>query len=536
MGSKKGALFFIVGLFCLSWNTFSQDTIKVMHYNLLYYGKNIYDCSSVNNAVDAKNGYLRTIIKHIKPDIFTVNELDGEDSYPVTDDASYLLNNALNVDGVTYYCRTSFPKTFLANTLFYNSQKLKLKKHTPLSFAVSTSKVFNIYTLYYNAPDLAITNDTVFITCIVAHLKAGSYASDILERSTEIGIVMDYIKSKGIAGNYLFMGDLNLYTSSEQAFQKLINPSEELYKFYDPANQIGDWNNNSAFRFVHTQSTHVSGDCFSSGGMDDRFDFILASESIMNGTQKVQYVTNTYKAIGQDGSSYNGSLNISSNTSVPSNVAQALYSMSDHLPVYLELRIDQTSVSDLSISNIYTNPVTPVSTTSTTINATLSDKKSVVQQMKILWGNSSGGYPNRVSMGLSDNRYSGSISQFPSGTNIYYKIAGFNSSDQVVVSSDEYNFTIANPVNTDDISRFINNLNVLSFVDHQLTISGFLIKDVRLKLEIIGVNGDVKYSQIKYLSAGDFLVNENVENITNGLYLVRLTSEDFSITEKIVIR
>ena len=118
-----------------------------------------------------------------------------------------------------------------------------------------------------------------------------------------------------------------------------LNP---LYKFYDPANQIGAWGGNYDYRFYHTQSTHTSGDCFSSGGMDDRFDFILASEYIMNGTQKALYIPDSYKTIGQDGSSYNSSFNTSSNTSVPIDVALALYKMSDHLPVYLELEIDQT--------------------------------------------------------------------------------------------------------------------------------------------------------------------------------------------------
>jgi len=313
-----------------------------MHYNLLYYGKNVYECSSTTNPIDAKNGYLKTIIKYVKPDIFTVNELDGEDAYPINDDATYLLNNALNVDGVTRYKRTDFPEVYLANTVFYNSNKLTLKKHEPLIFTISSQKIFNVYTFYYNSPDLSTSYDTVFITCMVAHLKAGSYDDNIQERTTEAGYVMNYFTNLGQRGNYLFMGDLNLYTSTEGAFQALINPTNPLNKFYDPANQIGAWGGNYDYRFYHTQSTHTSGDCFSSGGMDDRFDFILASDYIMNGTQKALYIPDSYKTIGQDGSSFNSSFNTSSNTSVPTDVALALYKMSDHLPVYLELEIDQT--------------------------------------------------------------------------------------------------------------------------------------------------------------------------------------------------
>jgi len=531
---KRIYLFVCFSIF--SFYTNAQDTIKVMHYNLLYYGKNIYGCTSVTNAVDAKNGYLKAIIKHVKPDIFTVNELDGENAYPVTDDASYLLANALNVDGVNYYSRTSFPKTFLANTVFYNTQKLKLKSHTPISFSISTSKVFNAYTFYYNAPDLEVTNDTVFFTCVIAHLKAGSYSSDIEERNSEAGIIMDYFMSLGQAGNYLFMGDLNLYTSTEGAFQKFINPANPVYKLYDPANQIGEWNNNYDYRFVHTQSTHTSGDCHSTGGMDDRFDFILASDYIMNGTQKIQYVPNSYKVIGQDGSSFNNSLNATSNTSVPTDVAQALYNMSDHLPVYLELKIDQTSVTELNINNIYTNPSNPNSTSITTIYATLTDVANKVDQMKILWGNTSGNYPNRVSMTASENLYTGPISQFPIGTEIYYKIAGYNSSDEIVIISNENHFTVSDPLNYNSIENIIEKLNVSSLVFENITISGNLLKDSNLKIELISLNGETKISNSTFITKGYFKINIPIENIAKGIYLLRLSTSNFTTSEKIIIQ
>ncbi len=45
-------------------------------------------------------------------------------------------------------------------------------------------------------------------------------------------------------------------------------------------------------------------------------------------------------AIGNDGAHYNTSLvNPSSNGAVPDDVANALYQMSDHLPVYLEIQV-----------------------------------------------------------------------------------------------------------------------------------------------------------------------------------------------------
>ena len=42
--------------------------------------------------------------------------------------------------------------------------------------------------------------------------------------------------------------------------------------------------------------------------MDDRFDFILASNEIMKNVDKIEYISGTYKALGQDGNRFNGSI------------------------------------------------------------------------------------------------------------------------------------------------------------------------------------------------------------------------------------
>ena len=77
--------------------------------------------------------------------------------------------------------------------------------------------------------------------------------------------------------------------------------------------------------------------------MDDRFDFILLSNSIKNNTKTVQYINDTYWAVGQDGQHYNKSVNsLPTNTSVPADVLDALAYNSDHLPVLLKLFIDKT--------------------------------------------------------------------------------------------------------------------------------------------------------------------------------------------------
>jgi endonuclease/exonuclease/phosphatase family metal-dependent hydrolase len=58
-------------------------------------------------------------------------------------------------------------------------------------------------------------------------------------------------------GDYLFMGDFNLKTSSEAAWQSMTNSSYSAYNFVDPINTPGSWNNSSTYANIHTGQTHT---------------------------------------------------------------------------------------------------------------------------------------------------------------------------------------------------------------------------------------------------------------------------------------
>ena len=307
--------------FGLALSAISQDTLKIMQYNLLYYGKNVYDCNSTNNNIDNKNTNLRTILAYAKPDIFCVNEMDASLS-----DVDYLMDNVLNIDGISSWKHANISGSYSINMIYYNSDIFELMSQASIN---ASPRQTNVYHMKH------ITSNTEF-TVFVAHLKAGSQASDEDDKAAATQNVMNYIASQG-PGNYLFEGDLNLYTSASQAFQNLVNPANTNLAFQDPANRVGDWSNNYNFSDVHTQSTHTSGDCFVTGGMDDRFDFILASKDIMEGNNEIKYLASSYETIGQDGNHYNNALIDGTNNAAPSNVINALYNTSDHLPVSMEM-------------------------------------------------------------------------------------------------------------------------------------------------------------------------------------------------------
>lgn len=325
-------------LLAIAFTSFAGDTLKIMQYNLLYYDKVTQWCSEANNSVEQKNDYLKTITSHYKPDIFTVNEMNGN-----SQSTDKLLNNVFNITGLNNYKRADYTGSYLVNMLYYNSEKLALKSQ---SYILTSPRITDVYQLYYKSDNLQNT-DTVFITCIVMHLKAGSNTSDATTRETSSEQIMSYIQNYGIEGNIFLMGDFNVYTSSEKAFQNFLQPTNSGVQLVDPVNALGNWHDNANYSAYHTQSTHTESGCPSSGGMDDRFDFILASKPAMEGSKGIVYVNDSYWAFGQDAARFNGSLIDSPiNTSLPSDVIDALYNMSDHLPVVMSIYADTKLLSN----------------------------------------------------------------------------------------------------------------------------------------------------------------------------------------------
>ena len=315
-----------------SQSLLGQDTLRLMHYNILQYSANQFGgCDLTNNSLDKKDSLFKIIVQHAKPHVVTVNELGNSQAL-----VTRLLEKVFNVNGVNEWKAgqlTSLSGGTLSNMIFYDSRKVRMHSHTAVQ---NTVRDFNIYRMYFETPEL-VNGDTIFFVPIVAHLKAGS--SETAGRLTMVQALMSRLNNWGVSDNYVLCGDFNVYTSSEPAYQLLLNYSNTAVRFYDPIDTPGDWNNTYNFRHVHTQSTRTSGDCFATGGMDDRFDFIMVSSQILNGFDNVKALPETYKALGQDGNRYNGTIISPTNTAVPQNVASALYNMSDHLPVLMDFLV-----------------------------------------------------------------------------------------------------------------------------------------------------------------------------------------------------
>jgi endonuclease/exonuclease/phosphatase family metal-dependent hydrolase len=329
--------FLIFTLVFLGSRIFSQDTLTVMHYNLLYYGEVTGFCNNSNNSLEMKDPHLRTILNYVKPDIFTVNEISQNEAIH-----QHMLDNNLNINFANYFKRAASSNTAnsnIVNMLYYDSRKLRLKKQYT---AQNYVRDVDVYELYYNSNDLA-QGDTAFIVCVVAHLKAGNTSGDANARKIMAENTLRFLETRFSTENVLFMGDFNYYTGTEPGFQIMLNYANANMRFLDPIGQSGEWNNNSFYAGIHTQSTQSSSTgCKAGGGMDDRFDFILISDEVRFGTNNVRYVQESYNAVGQDGLRFNGSINgPPQNMAVSQQIADALFNVSDHLPIALKLRVDK---------------------------------------------------------------------------------------------------------------------------------------------------------------------------------------------------
>lgn len=283
-------------------------------------------------------------MQYLKPDIFVGCEIQTKQG------ADSILTRSLNVYGQTNYASATFDylniNPSLSNQLFYNTDKLTLQYQDVIQ---TSPRNIDHYILYFNDPNLGTYYDTTFVEVYMCHLKAGSGTSEQTTRAQQTQTLMNFIAQRPQDRHHFICGDMNVYTSNEVAYQNFISGPAALM---DPINSPGNWNSNSSFAAIHTQSTRNGQnlDCGSQGGSDDRFDHILVSSNIMTGVDSLKYIFNTYKAVGNDGNHYNASLIQNPvNSAYPDSVVRALYYMSDHMPVTLKAKVVYPTSNGLAL-------------------------------------------------------------------------------------------------------------------------------------------------------------------------------------------
>ncbi len=341
---KKLGLLILILL--TAYASFGQDStyaVRVMHYNLMSFGVPATGCTFDPNRYNT----LETVLNYYRPHLFTVNEVAPNELY-----RQNILRESIKYSNTMAVAPLVVERqSARTNLLFYDEAWFGFLGTLPCpddDCVLSSNGVrdIHVYELFFK-PSIWDGGDTTFITLIVAHFKASDGSANENARNLSAQDIMSWVGSRAADQNVLLLGDLNLGFSGEAAWQTLIANSNPSLSFRDPINKLTGWGGASNAS-LHTQSTRGSGSgCFVGGGLDDRFDFILASNEVMDGTQGATYQSGSYDALGNDGTDFDQGIVCSGNTSVPGAVCQALFNTSDHLPVVLTLEMGGGATSGL---------------------------------------------------------------------------------------------------------------------------------------------------------------------------------------------
>ncbi|CAI8356674.1 MAG: Uncharacterised protein [Flavobacterium sp. SCGC AAA160-P02] len=289
--------------------------------------------------------------------------------------SNYLFENAIiphnsNFEKATFEENQSGGSN-LQQMVYYNTEKLILEESRVIT---ADTRDINQYTFKINTEN-ANTNP-IILEVFVTHLKASSGYNNRQRRLNSIQSFISFTNQIPNDRHVLFAGDFNFYTSNEEGYQYLIDDRNSIV-FIDPIERPAPsfpddgidyfdndnydstyfWNN-SSFADIHSQSTRTSNsglidDSGSTGGLDDRFDFIMMSENF-NTSSDLFYVNNSYQSIGNNGNCYNSYINNSNCNGIFSQTLRdALIEFSDHLPIVMEIETPQNTLSTDSHPKIY---------------------------------------------------------------------------------------------------------------------------------------------------------------------------------------
>ena len=333
--------FLFIGYISVS-TLFAESNHTILTYNLLNY-----------EDENDREPHYQLIINEIEPDIIVCQEVNADNGY------NHFLSDVLNIIQPNEWMGAEFTNQSASQdiALYYKPQYFNYISTSIISTAQGSGTRDVVEWV------LEHVESSVQFRVYGVHLKASSGQSNAQERLAETTILRNYLNNLSSGIHFIVCGDFNIYSNSstsEPAFDMLtVAGDNTVGQLFDPINRIGHWHNNSSFSDVHTQSprtTQFGGGA--NGGMDDRFDWIFASSSVMEETYEMTYVENSYMVLGNDGAHFNQAINSGTNSAVSEEMADALHAASDHLPVFADFQFPSGDGSDyhVVISEVMPNP------------------------------------------------------------------------------------------------------------------------------------------------------------------------------------
>lgn len=334
---------------------FAQSTFRIANWNVTNYGTDAASTSRTSAFQTAIYGTYQG--RSMSPDVLIGEEFTSQ---AAVNNFLNLLNTAPSSPG-DWKAAAFIDGPDTDSAFFYRDSKVTYLSTKTLATNVAndpTEPPRNTYRYDIQLKDALGINPT--IACYSTHMKSGSTSGTPTSDQERRQVEAQRIRADAAAlpANYQFLmaGDTNIQSSSQAAYQTLTGNTANAGLFVDPINSPGSWNNNANFKYIHTQSP--GGNPAQTGGMDDRLDFILLSKNMFAkqgatyvGNNALAYSTTTwndpnhsYRAWGNDGTSFNNSLTIANNQMVGATIAQALYDSTTatdggHLPVFLDVQV-----------------------------------------------------------------------------------------------------------------------------------------------------------------------------------------------------
>ncbi|MCH7955814.1 MAG: T9SS type A sorting domain-containing protein [Candidatus Marinimicrobia bacterium] len=492
---KIKTLRIFIYIFLSSTSLFAQDTLIVMTYNVLNFP------GSTPDRVSS----FAIILDQFRPDILVVSEMQTEAGM------NLFLEEALNHSTEEYSAGNFINGTDTDNSVFYKHDKVNFVDNLSISTRLRLINGYR-FTIKNHA-------DTTFqFQVFSAHLKAVDSSTDANRRLAEVDDFNRRILAGRVDSSYIFAGDLNIYRSSEPAYQFLMNSMA--IDLEDPIDSPGNWHVNSSFKSIHTQSTMTTSTKTSNGstgGLDDRFDFILLSERFFRG-QLLRYVDGSYETPGNTGLNFNSFVSdINFRTA------------SDHLPVLLKIEYPTDALTPLEFSAIH-----------------------VDNGLLLKWNSNVGGNLDFFAL------YRSTQIDFDPDTMATYTFATTDSFflDSTIIGEETY-YRISSfdeSGNESPFSKIVSNLVVsiaekgtlpLSYTLYQnypnpfnpvTSINYILPKESMTTLTIYNLLGqEVAKLVNRVQSAGIYSIKWNASNVSTGVYFYKLQSGDFVQTRKMVL-
>ena len=308
--SKRKKHFYVplllIFLFTSNYIIAQSEQIRLLTYNLMSY------------TSGSRDAYFNTIFSSISPSPDIVNAVEISDA--TSGQAINFLNNVLAQIG-TYKMGTFVSSGYSdVNAIYYKPSKFTfLSSRLVIPIQGNTNHPTYEYQLYNN-----LTGDKLILYGI--HLSSQNTTA----RDTDAVMLRAITDSLSVNSFYIAAGDFNLTNGTEAAYGTLTDNGSGSGYFLDAVTLTGSWNTDPANYIYQT---------FSTDNMRYRYDLILNSQSVVD-AGGVTYLGN-YTAYGNDGLHHNlgirqyGSTGLN-NQAVSQKVASALYSASDHLPVYAD--------------------------------------------------------------------------------------------------------------------------------------------------------------------------------------------------------